>query len=70
MTKVYRKTARKRKRRRMRSHGGVPKLAAQISGRSLSMVYKVRNGDAKSAVVQRAIEEAERQLGLAKGQAA
>jgi hypothetical protein len=34
------------------------------------MVYKVRNGDAKSAVVQRAIDEAERQLGLAKGQAA
>ena len=68
MPKVYRKTASKRRRRRR--HGGVPELAAQISGRSLSMVYKVRNGDAKSAVVQRAIEEAERQLGLAKGQAA
>lgn len=68
MPKVYRKTASKRRRRRR--HGGVPELAAQISGRSLSMVYKVRNGDAKSAVVQRAIDEAERQLGLAKGQAA
>lgn len=67
MPKVYRKTASKRRRR---CHGGVPELAAQISGRSLSMVYKVRNGDAKSAVVQRAIEEAERQLGLTKGQAA
>ena len=68
MPKVYRKTASKRRRRR--KHGGVPELAAQISGRSLSMVYKVRNGDAKSAVVQRAIEEAERRLGLANGQAA
>ena len=43
MPKVYRKTASKRRRRR--EHGGVPELAAQISGRSLSMVYKVRNGD-------------------------
>ena len=68
MPKVYRKTASKRRRRRR--HGGVPELAAQICGRSISMVYKVRNGDAKSAVVQRAIDEAERQLGLAKGQAA
>ena len=55
MTKRYRKTARKHN----RDHRGVPELAAQICGRSLSMVYKVRNGKAKSAIVQRAIEEAE-----------
>jgi hypothetical protein len=67
MAKTYRKAARKRINR---DHGGVPGLAAQICGRSLSMVYRVRNGDVKSAVVQRAIEEAERQLRLAKGQAA
>ena len=65
MAKAHRKTASKRKRRR--EHGGIPGLAAQISGRSLSMVYKVRNGEAKSAAVQRAIEEAERQLQHAKG---
>lgn len=67
MAKVYRKTARKRLNR---DHGGVPGLAAQICGRSLSMVYRVRNGQAKSAVVQWAIEEAERQLKQAKGQSA
>lgn len=45
-----------------RDHGEVVKLAAVICGRSLSMVYKVRNGKAKSAVVQRAIDDAERRL--------
>jgi hypothetical protein len=65
MTKAYRKAARKR---RNRNQGGVPILAAQICGRSLSMVYRVRNGLVKSAVVQRAIEEAERLL--QQGQAA
>ncbi len=49
-------------RKHNRDHGGVPELAAQICGRSISMVYKVRNGSATSAVVQRAIEEAERLL--------
>jgi hypothetical protein len=58
MTKRYRKAARKRN----RDHGGIVEVAAQICGRSLSMVYKVRNGNATSAVVQRAIEEAERLL--------
>ena len=67
MAKRYRKTARRRTNRR---HNGVPELAAQMCGRSLSMVYRVRAGKAKSAVVQRAIAEAERQLRQAKGQAA
>jgi hypothetical protein len=67
MAKAYRKTARRRTNRR---HNGVPELAARICGRSLSMVYRVRTGKATSAVVQRAIAEAERQLRQAKGQAA
>ena len=67
MAKAYRKTARRRRNRR---HNGVPELAAQICGRSLSMVYRVRAGKAKSALVLRAIAEAERQLLQAKGRAA
>ncbi len=63
MLEVYRKPASKRKRSNRR-HGGVVHLAAQICDRSLSMVYKVRNGKATSAIVQSAIEEAERRLGV------
>jgi hypothetical protein len=70
MEKSYRKPAPARAPRTNRDHGGVPELAAQICGRSLSMVYRVRNGKAKSAVVQQAIEEAERQLRRAKRRAA
>ncbi len=68
MAKVYRKAARKR--RRNRDHDGVPQLAAQLCGCDLSMAYKVRNGQATSAKVSKAIEEAERQILRAKGQAA
>jgi hypothetical protein len=68
MAKAYRKAAPKRASRTNQDHGGIPQLAARISGRSLSMCYKVAKGQAKSAVVQRAIDEAERQL--SKGHAA
>jgi hypothetical protein len=68
MAKRYRKAASRRAARVNRDHGGVPELAAQLCGRSLSMVYKVRNGKAKSAIVQRAIDEAERRI--LRGQAA
>jgi hypothetical protein len=60
MAQRYRK--RVPKKRKQRSHGGVPQLAAAISGRALSTVYRVMYGEVKSAPVQRAIEEAQRQL--------
>lgn len=60
MATGYRKTAPKR--RRYRRHDGVPELAAALCGCSLSMAYKVRNGDAISARVAAAIKEAERTL--------
>jgi hypothetical protein len=63
MVKRYRRTASARAKRKNRRHGGIPQLAAQISGRSLSMVYRVLYGEVTSATVQQAIAEAERQLG-------
>ena len=45
--------------RKYRDHGGVVKIAARICGRSESMVYQVRNGKKKSAIVLRAIRQAE-----------
>jgi hypothetical protein len=48
--------------RKYRSHGGLPKLAAQLAGCSVKTVYKVIDGHTTSATVERAIEEAERQL--------
>ena len=59
MTEAYRKPQIKRPDRKNRKHGKVVKLAAQISGRSESMVYQVRNGKKKSAIVLRAIHKAE-----------
>jgi hypothetical protein len=70
MAKLYRKAAPGRAKRINRDHGGVPQLAAQISGRSLTMVYKVIYGHAKSAVVEHAIESAKRQLKGARRRAA
>jgi len=61
MVKAYRKTV-SRRRRVNRDHGGVPQLAAQLCGCDLSMAYKVRNGQATSAKVSKALAEAERQL--------
>lgn len=69
MAKAYRKTA-SRRRRINRDHGGVPQLAARLCGCDLSMVYKVRNGQATSAKVSNAIAEAERQLHQPKVQVA
>ena len=48
--------------RKYRDHGGIVRLAAQICGRSESMIYQVRNGKRKSAIVLRAIRQAEEQL--------
>ena len=71
MAKAYRKTAPKRaKKRTIRRHGGVVKLAAEISGRTIWTVYGVIYGRVKSARVQQALDEAERRLLAAKGQAA
>ena len=71
MKKPYRKAAPKRANRRTyRDHGGVAPLAAQISGRSISTVYKVLQGRAKSAPVQQAIAKAKRQIQLAEERAA
>ena len=62
MTEAYRKPLPKGPDRKNRRHGEVVKLAAQISGRSESMVYQVRNGKKKSAIVLRAIHKAEELL--------
>jgi len=71
MAKAYRKTAPKRaKKRTIQRHGGVPQLAAKISGRSIWTVYGVIYGRVKSARVQQALEEAARRLLAAEGQAA
>jgi hypothetical protein len=43
-------------------YGGVAKLAADISGRSIWTVYKVLKGQGISAPVSRAIAEAREQL--------
>ena len=64
MAKKYRKTA---STRTNQDHGGVPQLAAQIAGVSVYTVYGVIAGRVKSARVQRAIADAQRQL---KGRAA
>ncbi len=66
MANAYRKAAPARAKRTNRRHGGVPQLAAQISGRSLTTVYKVIYGHVKSVAVQQAIAEARRQLRDAK----
>jgi hypothetical protein len=70
MAKRYRRPAPKRAKRINHDHGGVPQLAAQIAGVSVFTVYGVIYGRVKSARVQRAIDEAERQLRRAKGRAA
>ena len=51
-----------RRARRYKTHDGVPKLAAELAGCSLSFVYRVRNGKAKSPAVEQAIRDAERRL--------
>jgi len=60
MATTYRK--RVSRERKYRDHGGIVRLAAQICGRSESMIYQVRNGKRKSAIVLRAIRQAEEQL--------
>lgn len=62
MATTYTTRVSKRAERKYRDHGEVVKLAAQICGRSESMIYQVRNGKKKSAIVLRAIHEAERIL--------
>ena len=62
MRKAYSKAAPKRAKRTNRDHGGVPKLAAKLSGRSLSTVYAVIYGRVKSAEVEQWIRKAERML--------
>ena len=69
MTESYRKPLPKGPDRKNRRHGDIVKLAAEISGRSESMVYQVRNGKKKSAIVLSAIHKAETLL-RGKGQAA
>jgi hypothetical protein len=61
MATRYRKPASKRRKKRQQHHG-IPELAAALCGCSLSMAYKVRNGDATSARVAAAIQEAERRM--------
>jgi hypothetical protein len=56
MRNTYRKAAPKRSKRT--EHNGVPQLAAQLCGCSLTMAYKVIYGNATSAKVQRAVDEA------------
>jgi len=56
--------------RKYRSHGGVPKLAAQLAGCSVKSVYKVIAGRKKSAAIECAIEEARHQLAMEEGRVA
>jgi hypothetical protein len=70
MAKRFRKPAPKKAKRINHDHGGVPQLAAQLSGKSVWTVYGVIYGRFKSARVERAIAEAERQLHQAKRRAA
>ena len=70
MAKTYRKAAPKRAKRINHDHGGVPQLAARIAGVSVWTAYGVIYGRVKSARVQRALDEAERQLGQDGGRAA
>jgi hypothetical protein len=63
MTKVHRKAAPERAQNSNRNHRGVPKVAAELAGCHVSMVYKVLNGQATSAKVSKAIASAEVALG-------
>ena len=69
MPKVFRKAASTRVPPQNR-YGGVAKLAADISGRSIWTVYKVLKGKGISAPVSRAIAEAREQLAAKSNQGA
>lgn len=68
--RFYRRRAPKKPNRINHDHGGVPQLAAKLSGKSVWTVYGVIYGRFKSARVERAIAEAKRQLNQAKERAA
>ena len=71
MAKAYRKAAPKpATERTMQRYGGVVRLAAEISGRSIWTVYGVISGRVKSARVQEAIDEAKLLLLPPEGEAA
>ena len=69
MPNVFRKAASTRVPPQNR-YGGVAKLAADISGRSIWTVYKVLKGKGISAPVSRAIAEAREQLAAKSNQGA
>jgi len=58
----FKRTALTREPRAQNRYGGVAKLAAHISGRSIWTVYEVLKGRGTSAPVSRAIAEARAQL--------
>jgi len=70
MTTRYKKAAPKKAKRTNRDHGGVPQLAAKLSGRSIWTVYGVIYRRVKSAHIERCIKKAQHLLTGTKEQAA